>query len=78
MSIPVYPLDLPEYSIARKPDYAALGPFIDRFIVECFAGRRIALRAVFLDDHPGPCPPKSRAAMPSNIPTTNKLLCWAW
>ena len=52
MAIPVYTLDLPEYSIERKPDYAALGPRIDRFLVERFAGSRIALRAVFLDDHP--------------------------
>ena len=51
-SIPVYTLDLPEYSIASKPDYAALGPRMDRFVIERFAGRRVALRAVFLDDHP--------------------------
>ena len=52
MAIPVYTLDLPEYSIERKPDYAGLGPCMDRFIVQRFVGRRIGLRAVFLDDHP--------------------------
>ncbi len=33
-AIPVYILDLPEYNIDSKPDYAALGPVMDRFIVE--------------------------------------------
>lgn len=45
-------LPLPEYTLESKPDYNAIGPQIDRFIVERFAGHRIALRGVFLDDHP--------------------------
>jgi len=51
-AVPVYTLDLPEYKIDSKPDYAAIGPKIDRFIETHFPGRRIALRGIFLDDHP--------------------------
>ena len=51
-TIPVYTLSLPEYTIDAEPDSAAIGPKIDKFIAAHFSGRRLALRGVFLGDHP--------------------------
>ncbi len=50
--IPVYTLPLPAYTLDARPDYAALGPQIDRFIERHFAGTRVALRGIYLADHP--------------------------
>ncbi len=50
--IPVYEIALPEYSIDSKPDYAVLGPPLDRFVEDHFPSRRMALRSIWLGDHP--------------------------
>ena len=50
--IPVYAFPLPEYTIEVQPDYAAIGPKLDQFIGNHFAGRRMALRGIYLGDHP--------------------------
>lgn len=52
MTIPVYSLSLPEYTIDTRPDYADLGPQIDCFIERHFPGCRMALRGIYLGDHP--------------------------
>ena len=45
-------LPLPKYTIDAQPDYAALGPRIDRFIETHFPGKRMALRGLYMADHP--------------------------
>jgi hypothetical protein len=50
---PVYTIHLPEYRIAPDTDWLACGRKLDRLIETHFPGRRLALRAIGLADHPG-------------------------
>ena len=51
-SIPVYSISIPEYNLDSQPDYAAIGTRLDRFIEKHFPGQRLALRGIYLNDHP--------------------------
>ncbi|MDX1440479.1 MAG: hypothetical protein R3284_11310 [Rubricoccaceae bacterium] len=52
MNTPVYSIAVPEYTISAEPDSAVIGAKLDAFIERHFPGRRLALRGVFLGDHP--------------------------
>ncbi len=51
--IPVHELALPEYTVASRPDYRAIGRKIDDKLCELYLGRAIVLRGITIDDHPG-------------------------
>ena len=42
-----------KYAIERQPDWLAIGRKLDRLIETHFPGRRVAIRAIGLVDHPG-------------------------
>lgn len=47
----VITISLPEYTVEKKPDYAALGRYIDQAIEENFEGE-LAIRSLSLTEHP--------------------------
>ncbi len=49
---PVHVMSLPEYDITEEPEYDDIGPKLDQFVIERLQGRRVALRALCLADHP--------------------------
>ena len=51
--VPVYTLSLPEYTLDPEPDFGAVGRKIDALLEARFRGRRTAVRAISLTDHPG-------------------------
>jgi hypothetical protein len=46
-------VSVPEYTIAREPDYASIGTKVDRAIETSFPDGTYILRAIGVDDHPG-------------------------
>jgi hypothetical protein len=53
IAVLVYTVAMAEYSIEVKPDYATLGPRLDRFFETHFPpNRKLGVRAIFLADHP--------------------------
>jgi hypothetical protein len=44
---------IPEYKAGEKPDRLVVGPKIDRLLEEEFLGRRIVIRCIGSQDHPG-------------------------
>lgn len=53
MSIPVYAVHLPEYQVAAKPDYKAIGKTVDDELRKHFTGQMVGLRALGSQEHPG-------------------------
>jgi hypothetical protein len=50
-SIPVYPVHLPEYQVATKPDYRTLGKTVDDELRKHFMGQMVGLRALGSQEH---------------------------
>src|SRR3989338_1911117 len=53
MSIPVYSIKIPGYSVRKKPDHAGIGEKIDKVIKKHFLGQRLAIRCLGSQEHPG-------------------------
>jgi hypothetical protein len=52
-AVPIYTVAAPEYTGEEEPDCPAIGRKLDAVIETRFPGRRLAIRAVGLIDHPG-------------------------
>lgn len=53
MTIPVYSIKVPEYSVATKPDSVKIGSKIDKTIKRHFLGQRVAIRCLGSQEHKG-------------------------
>ncbi len=51
--IPVYEIDLPEYTIDKEPDHEVIGNKVDCLIRQHFLGQHIAIRCISSEEHPG-------------------------
>lgn len=49
----IHKVHIPEYKVGEKPDYRAVGRKIDEEIKLHFLGKRVGLRYLSLQDHPG-------------------------
>ena len=58
-SIPVYSVKVPEYHVRQVPDYPAVWARIDAVIIKHFLGKRVAIRCIGTQEHPG----KTRAEL---------------
>jgi len=52
MSVRVIDVSVPEYTVAREPDYASIGKRVDRAIEANFPDGKYLLRAISRDEHP--------------------------
>lgn len=50
--IPIYPIQLPEYNLEQRPDFATIAAKLDKIVEEYFFGKWLAVRGVSLQDHP--------------------------
>lgn len=50
--VPVYAVSIPEYRLAEKPDYQAVGRKINETIFSHFPGEGTAIRCLSVADHP--------------------------
>jgi len=52
-NIPIYTINLTEYQVTTKPDYKAIGVFVDNELKKHFMGQMVGLRALGSQEHPG-------------------------
>ena len=52
MPVTIVEVSVPEYSVAREPDYISVGAKVDRAIETNFPDGKYLLRAISLDEHP--------------------------
>lgn len=53
MDIPVYKINLPEYKLAKRPDFRLLGQKTDNLIKKHFLGQNIVIRCLSSAEHQG-------------------------
>jgi hypothetical protein len=51
--IPVYRIKIPGYISGEKPDWVTIGAMVDRIIKKHFMGRKVAIRCLGSQEHPG-------------------------
>ena len=51
--VSVCTINLPEYTVDKKPDFELLGSKIDTILKENFLGQNVVLRALGVQEHPG-------------------------
>jgi hypothetical protein len=51
--VKVFTINVPEYQIATRPDYEAVGAVVDTVLKKHFLGQMVGLRALGSQEHPG-------------------------